>query len=110
MELLALASLPKLFGIQADRLLDFYNAAKDKISLDDLKEFGKIWRKLDSTAHLTLQPTIEEALRSAVTLANPNSGLQAFVTGHSRLVGPALSFLEPLHQNSYLGENTEDHI
>lgn len=69
---------------------------------------GKIWRQLDSTAHISLESTIEEALRSAVTLANPDYKLQAFITGHDRLIGPALSILEPLHQNSYLGERRED--
>lgn len=110
MERLALVSLPHFLRFQLTVVLDFYNTTQGKISLDDLRELGKIWRKLDSTAHISLEPTIEEALRLAVTFANPDYGLQAFVTGHDRLIGPALSILEPVHQNSYSGESTEDHV
>ncbi|TVY25851.1 Folylpolyglutamate synthase [Lachnellula hyalina] len=90
-------------------VVDFYNTTQAKISLDDLQELGQIWRQLDSTTHISLESTIEEALLLAVTLANPDYGLQAFITGHDRLIGPALSILEPSHQDLYLGERSGDH-
>ncbi len=77
--------------------------------MDDLKELSEIWKKLDSTASISLESTIEEALRLAMTFANPDYGLQAFITGHDRLVGPALSILDPVYQNSYPGESMEGH-
>ncbi|KAF4637003.1 hypothetical protein G7Y89_g1056 [Cudoniella acicularis] len=83
--------------------------ALEKLSMDDLREFAKIWKMFDSKAHISLKSTVEEALQLAVTLANPEYGLQAFVTGHGRLIGPALSILESVHQSSYLVESTEDH-
>jgi len=90
--------------------LDFCNTAQRKISFDDHREMGEIWRKLDSTANISLEMTVEEALRLAMTFANPEYGLQAFVTGQGRLIGPALSILEPVHQNSHSGESKEDHF
>ena len=67
------------------------------MSTDNLEELARIWKELDSTAHISLRSTVEEALQFAASLASPEYGLQAFVTGHDRLVGPALSILEPMH-------------
>jgi hypothetical protein len=98
MERPALVSLLQFSRLQLIQL-DFYNTNQETLSMDDLGEFATIWKEFDSTAHISLTSTVEEALQVAETFADPEYGLQAFVTGHDRLVGPALSILEPMYQD-----------
>ena len=95
---LALVSLLHFSGFRLIGL-DFNHTSQEKLSMDDdLKEFAKIWEKLDSTAHTSFTSTVEEALLLARTFADSEDGLQAFVTGHDRLIGPSLSILEPVQR------------
>lgn len=57
-----------------------------------LKVCAETWKSIDSTAQISLEPTIEGALDLAKRIGG-EQGMQTLVTGSTRLVGPALHFL-----------------
>ncbi len=67
----------------------------EKVSLDIQEGYAKIWKSIDPTAQISLEPTIEEALKLARRIGDRGDGIQTFVTGDPQLIGSALCFLEP---------------
>jgi len=69
--------------------------------LDIQKQFAETWKRLDPKAQVSLQPSVYDALELAKRVGDRGNGMQTFVTGSTRLVGPALDMLEgstPDHQ------------
>lgn len=55
---------------------------------------------MDPKAHISLQPTIFDALELAKRISDHESGMQTFVTGSTMLIGPALEILTTGEDNS----------
>jgi folylpolyglutamate synthase len=69
--------------------------------LDTQMQFAEIWKRLDPEAQVSLQPSVYDALELAKRVGDRGKGMQTFVTGSTRLIGPALDMLEgstPDHQ------------
>ncbi|KAF4637067.1 hypothetical protein G7Y89_g1008 [Cudoniella acicularis] len=56
--------------------------------------YAATWRTVDSTAQISLKPSIKEALSLATTIADRENGMRTLVTGSSYLVGAALYLLK----------------
>jgi folylpolyglutamate synthase len=61
---------------------------------DIANQYVETWRRIDSKAHISLQPTIYDALELAKRIGDRQRGMQTFVTGDVRLIGPCLEALE----------------
>jgi len=56
--------------------------------------YATAWRTVDSTAQISLKPSVKEALDFAKTVGGRENGMQTLVTGATHLVGAALYLLE----------------
>jgi folylpolyglutamate synthase len=57
--------------------------------------YSDIWKKFDPKATISSEPTIEEALNLAKSVARNHGGMDVFVTGSLHLVGGALNVMQP---------------
>ena len=64
-------------------------------SLDVQMDYIEAWKSIDPVVDMTVETTIEGALKLALEIGNRDGGMQTLVTGSLYLVGGALSFLEP---------------
>ncbi|THV63705.1 hypothetical protein D6D28_10456, partial [Aureobasidium pullulans] len=60
-----------------------------------LEEYAKTWRRLDSSVQISIQNSIEDALKEARSIADTFGAAQALVVGSLHLVSGALCLLEP---------------
>jgi hypothetical protein len=65
-----------------------------EVSEDMLDHFAAAWKSVDHTTPISFESTIKGALNLARTFGG-RSGMQTLITGDTRLVGIALSFLSP---------------
>jgi hypothetical protein len=66
-----------------------------------LDDYAATWRTVDSTAQISLKPSIKEALNFAKMIGDRENGMQTLVTGSGYLVGPALYLLESHRGSMY---------
>jgi folylpolyglutamate synthase len=77
--------------------LDMVNRNHDETAIKTMsaqKAFAEAWTKLDSTAEVTVLPSIEGALEYVQKIQGPSGMVQIFVTGSAHLVGGVLALLE----------------
>jgi folylpolyglutamate synthase len=77
--------------------LDMVNRNHDETAIKTMsvqKAFAEAWTKLDSTAEVTVLPSIEDALEYVQKLQDPCGMVQIFVTGSTHLIGGMLALLE----------------
>jgi folylpolyglutamate synthase len=80
---------------------DFVNHQYDPKAIEELTQqrlFAEKWSSLDTTANVTVMPSIESAINRVRELSKDlegeNETVQAFITGSLHLVGGALGILE----------------
>ena len=77
--------------------LDMVNRNHDETAIKTMsvqRAFAEAWTKLDSTAEVTVLPSIEDALEYVQKLQDPSGMVQIFVTGSTHLIGGMLALLE----------------
>jgi folylpolyglutamate synthase len=57
--------------------------------------YSSLWKEFHPGATVSIEPTIEQAIRLAERISVQHGGMEAFVTGSLHLVGGALSLLRP---------------
>lgn len=57
--------------------------------------YSSLWKELHPDATISIESTIEQAIRLAERVSIQHGGMEAFVTGSLHLVGGALSVLQP---------------
>ena len=57
--------------------------------------YSALWKKLDPRATVSIEPTIEAAIRRTNQISVESGEVQVFVTGSLHLVGGALNLLRP---------------
>lgn len=57
--------------------------------------YSLFWKEQDSNAAVSIEPTIEGAVKLADRIGAQHGSMQAFVTGSLHLVGGALNILRP---------------
>ncbi|KAJ5537512.1 hypothetical protein N7494_006991 [Penicillium frequentans] len=57
--------------------------------------YSSLWKGIHPQATVSIEPTIEAAIRAAELMSARQGGMQAFVTGSLHLVGGALNLLRP---------------
>lgn len=58
------------------------------------KEYEQAWNSIDPNAEISVEPTIEGALKLAKEIGDRGNGMQTLITGSLYLIGGALLFLE----------------
>lgn len=92
------SSLTKLLFVSCSA--DFVNNQYDPEAIKKLtvqRQFAERWAELDPKAHITVVPSIEEALNQARALKDTlgeGEAVQVLITGSLHLVGGALGILE----------------
>jgi folylpolyglutamate synthase len=77
--------------------LDMVNRNHDERAIKTMsvqKAFAELWTRLDSTAEVTILPSIEDTLEYIEKLQDPSGMVQVFVTGSIHLIGGMLALLE----------------
>jgi folylpolyglutamate synthase len=63
------------------------------VSSDIQKLYAETWKTLDPNAHVSIQPTIHDALELAKQIGDEAHGMQTLVTGTTRLIGSVLAIM-----------------
>lgn len=70
-----------------------------KVSGTPLPDFcamhSSLWKDLDPKSQISIEPTIERAIKRAKQLSAQKDGSQVLVTGSLHLVGGAVNLLRP---------------
>jgi hypothetical protein len=64
-----------------------------EIPLQDV--YSAIWKRAQPDTNILFEPTIQGALEVARKIGKEHGGMQSLITGSLRLVGGALSLLQP---------------
>lgn len=59
------------------------------------EDYVQTYRSIDPATAISVQPTIEQALREAKEIGDRTGGMETLITGSLYLVGGALRLLEP---------------
>lgn len=57
--------------------------------------YSSLWKEFHPDATVSIEPTIEQAIRLAERISVQHGGIDVFATGSLHLVGGALSLLRP---------------